>query len=327
MNIQEAYLNGHINKGERNYLILDAIQTAMSNAGNTLMNIAAAYTGGSGNNPTNQKAMWQDRMKGVNEAQTTAMQRNVEDSEAEAKKRQEAANATNTELQNRKMGYQLLPAEAMAKVAQDKGNPGWLRGIAMSMTADFAGNDQDLKDIIVTALANSKNEISEAAAKEGISEIEYLTRQLGKLGAGFTSDVVGSLYAGVKPAIDEVKGELKDSINDTVYGEKAEANVDSITPEQSQRVSSALSKAGLGIVDEDTMNVILQEFKKKNPGRGVNLNEIAVNTAIYKARKMGAKISDKEATDWEIKARGAEDADLDKLIIKIGKKVPKAKYN
>lgn len=326
MNIQEAYLNGHINKGERNYLILDAIQTAMSNAGNTLMNIAAAYTGGSGNNPTNQKAMWQDRMRGVNEAQTTAMQRGVEGSTQEMERKLSEQDLRAKRNENTKVEYQLLPAEAMARVAQDKNNPGWLRGIAMSMTADFAGNDQDLKDTIVTALAQSKNEISEAAAKEGISEIEYLTRELGKIGAGFTSDVVNGLAASVSELSAVPLGAAQDKANELVYGEKKEANVDFVTPEQAQRVSNALSNANLGIVDDDTINAVIQEYKKSHPGRGVNLNEIAVNVALYKARKMGAKIDDDAATDWLIKARGAKDADLDKIIAKIGKKVPKVKY-
>lgn len=322
----QAYLNGDISKSERDYLIFDAISTAMSNAGNTLLNIAAAYTGGSGNFDTNQKSMWANRMAGVNDANTSALQRGVEGSTQEMKKKLSEQDLRAKGNENRKVEYQLLPAEAMAKVAQDKNNPGWLRGLAMSMTADFAGNDQDLKDTIVTALANSKNEISEAAAKEGLSEIEYMTRELGKLGAGFTSDIVGGLAASVGELTAAPLGAAQDKANDLVYGEKKEANVDSVTPEQAQRVSNALSNANLGIVDDDTINSVIQEYKKSHPGRGVNLNEIAVNVALYKARKMGAKIDDDAATDYLIKARGAKDADLDKIITKIGKKVPKAKY-
>lgn len=322
----QAYLNGDISKSERDYLIFDAISTAMSNAGNTLLNIAAAYTGGSGNFDTNQKSMWANRMAGVNDANTSALQRGVEGSTQEMEKKLSEQDLRAKGNENRKVEYQLLPAEAMAKVAKDMDNPGWLRGLAMSMTADFAGNDQDLKDTIVTALANSKNEISEAAAKEGISEIEYMTRELGKLGAGFTSDVVGGLVAGVEELTAAPLGAAQDKANDLVYGEKKEPNVDSVTPEQAQRVSNALANANLGIIDDDSINAIIQEYKKSHPGRGINLNEIAVNAAIYKANKMGAKIDIDAATDYLTKARGAKDADLDKIIAKIGKKVPKAKY-
>lgn len=323
----QAYLNGDISKSERDYLIFDAISTAMSNAGNTLLNIAAAYTGGSGNFDTNQKSMWANRMAGVNDANTSALQRGVEGSTQEMEKKLSEQDLRAKGNENRKVEYQLLPAEAMAKVAQNESNPGWLKGLAMSLTADFAGNDQDLKDTIVNVLANSHKEISEAAAKENIPVIEYMTRELGKLGAGFTSDIVGGLAASVGELTAAPLGAAQDKANELVYGEKKEANVDSVTPEMSEMMSRALKAGGLGILDEDSANAILDNYKKTHPGRGLNLNELAVSTAVYKARKMGAKISEDDAVNWEAKARKVSNPEeLAKLCAKIGKKVPKAKY-
>ena len=321
--IQDAYLNGQIDKSERDYLIFDAIRTAMSNAGNSLLNIAAAYTGGSGNFNTAQDSMWDKRMSGLNEAKTSALQRTTAGSADNAKARKD-------ELDIKKTGYQLLPADAMAKIAQDKNNPGWLRGVAMSMTADFAGNDQDLKDTIVTAIANSKDEISKAAKAEGISEMEYLTRELSKLGTGFVGDVLEGLGENVgkplKAGIDNIAGQAKDAKNDIVLGKKAEDNVSSVTPEQAERASQILSKGGLGIITDDQMNKAIEEYQNANPGRQLNANEVAMAFALYKAERMGAKLSDDDKTDWMIKARKAKDADMDKIVEKLGKKVPKAKY-
>ena len=310
----QAYLNGDISKDERDYLIFDAIQTAMSNAGNSLLNIAAAYTGGSGNFNTAQKSMWQDRMAGVNEAQTSALQRGVEGSA-------QSAEAIKQGQDIRKTDYQLLPADAMAKIAQDKNNPGWLRGVAMSMTADFAGNDQDLKDTIVTAIANSKDEISKAAKAEGISEMEYLTRELSKLGTGFVGDVLEGLGENVgkplKAGVENLAGQAKDAKNDIVYGKKAEENISSVTPEQAERISQILKSSGLQGATADELNEAYSNFQKANPGRQLNPNEVAMALALNRAKELGAKISPDDEADWVIKARKAKDSEMEKLVNKM----------
>lgn len=92
-------------------LFLDALFTGLQNVGGTLLNVGAAYTGGSGNFKTDRKPLWRERLEGKNKAITSALMNAVKGSDSNLQYQQ-----LNQALTS--MGYQNASEERRQQIAR-----------------------------------------------------------------------------------------------------------------------------------------------------------------------------------------------------------------
>lgn len=247
--IWDAYENGQIDKSERNYLIFDAISKAMSKSGDTLAAIAAAYTGGTANFGEGTPSLWEQRMAGVNEAQTSAAQRNIEDSAQEMEKETQQANLDTMYQELHKVRLQLQPAEYYAKIANDEKTPPFMRNVAMLLSASSAGNDQDMADYGMGVAAGLGDEIKrrkEAALKENppreLSDFEASKEVLAEISQLFSTTAAGALTGIIQGGIEG----MKEVVNETMGGNVIAADGFEKGRNESDSINKTWNKVKLG---------------------------------------------------------------------------------
>lgn len=122
--IQQAYYDGNIDKGSRDYMMADAIAKFARNTGRDIGNIGAQYTGGAINN-NYEEADWNKRNDELFKQQTSAEAGTIANSDKAMERRQQEANLTGKGLENEKANRSLnfsRELQAQAKAAYDKGD-------------------------------------------------------------------------------------------------------------------------------------------------------------------------------------------------------------
>lgn len=122
--IQQAYYDGLIDKGTRDYMMADSIAKFARNTGRDIGNIGAQYTGGAINN-NYEEADWNKRNDELFKQQTSAEAGTIANSDKAMERRQQEANLTGKGLENEKANRSLnfsRELQAQAKDAYDKGN-------------------------------------------------------------------------------------------------------------------------------------------------------------------------------------------------------------
>ena len=122
--IQQAYYDGNIDKGSRDYMMADAIAKFARNTGRDIGNIGAQYTGGAINN-NYEEADWNKRNDELFKQQTSAEAGTIANSDKDIERKQQNANLAGKDLENEKADRSLnfsRKLQEQAKDAYDKGD-------------------------------------------------------------------------------------------------------------------------------------------------------------------------------------------------------------
>lgn len=122
--IQQAYYDGNIDKGSRDYMMADAIAKFARNTGRDIGNIGAQYTGGAINN-NYEEADWNKRNDELFKQQTSAEAGTIANSDKAMERRQQEANLTGKGLENEKANRSLnfsRQLQSQANAAYKKGD-------------------------------------------------------------------------------------------------------------------------------------------------------------------------------------------------------------
>lgn len=181
--IQQAYYDGTIDKGTRDYMMADAIAKFARNIGRDIGNIGAQFTGGTVNNNF-ETSNWDKRNEELFKQQTSAEAAGIENSD-------KGREATGQNLANEKSEHALAgsrvfetnknEALAKAKEAFDKGDKkaeeAW-KGIANefalieSAATSDVGTEEHIANIVATLFGAAVNgDISKADALNYTKEI------------------------------------------------------------------------------------------------------------------------------------------------------------
>lgn len=91
-------------------MFLDALFTGLQNVGGTLLNVGAAYTGGSPGFKTDRKPLWRERLEGKNKAITSSLMNAVKGSDSNMQYQQ-------LEQALKSMGYQNASEQRRQEIA------------------------------------------------------------------------------------------------------------------------------------------------------------------------------------------------------------------
>lgn len=92
-------------------MFLDALFTGLQNVGGTLLNVGAAYTGGSPGFKTDRKPLWRERLEGKNKAITSSLMNAVKGSDSNMQYQQ-------LEQALKSMGYQNASEQRRQEIAR-----------------------------------------------------------------------------------------------------------------------------------------------------------------------------------------------------------------
>ncbi len=92
-------------------MFLDALFTGLQNVGGTLLNVGAAYTGGTPGFKTDRKPLWRERLEGKNKAITSSLMNAVKGSDSNMQYQQ-------LEQALKSMGYQNASEERRQEIAR-----------------------------------------------------------------------------------------------------------------------------------------------------------------------------------------------------------------
>ena len=104
--IQQAYYDGTIDKGTRDYMMADAIAKFARNAGRDIGNIGAQYTGGAINN-SYEEADWNKRNDEMFKQRTSAEAAAIDNSDKAIERKQQELNMEGQGLSNKKADISL----------------------------------------------------------------------------------------------------------------------------------------------------------------------------------------------------------------------------
>lgn len=116
--IQQAYYDGTIDKGTRDYMMADAIAKFARNTGRDIGNIGAQFTGGTINNNF-ETSDWNKRNEELFKQQTSAEAGTIANSDKAMERRQQEANLTGKGLENEKTDISLETSRNLRKAADE----------------------------------------------------------------------------------------------------------------------------------------------------------------------------------------------------------------
>lgn len=256
--IQQAYYDGTIDKGTRDYMMADAIAKFARNTGRDIGNIGAQFTGGTVNNNF-ETSNWDKRNEELFKQQTSAEAASILNSD-------KGREATGQNLANEKSEHALAgsrvfetnknEALAKAKEAFDKGDKkaeeAW-KGIAneFALIESAATSDVGTEEHI----ANIVSSLGKAVAAGAITP-EDAKAFKGELLAGFGSGI-GALGAGIR---DAIKSGV-DKINPLDREKTGDADLDSET--ESDRKHPIQSALGMNATSD--IGNTLNNFNNASP--------------------------------------------------------------
>lgn len=190
--IQQAYYDGKIDKGTRDYMMADTIAKFARNTGRDIGNIGAQYTGGTVNNNF-EKPEWDKRNEELFKQQTSAEAATISNSD-------KAREATSQNLANEKSSHGLEASRLMSTY----------KNKASGMADKLRKEGNDAGAAIMEGVAG-EYALLESGATSSVDKEEHIGNIAASLGQAVASGIITkgemaeqlkTLYAGVGPDID-----------------------------------------------------------------------------------------------------------------------------
>lgn len=167
--IQQAYYDGLIDKGTRDYMMADALAKFARNTGRDIANIGAQYTGGTVNN-NYEEADWNKRNDELFKQQTSSEAADVKGSDKEMERSQQQANLTGQKLGNEKASRSLEFSRQLQQEAAEARKKGdTKRADVLQYMASKGANSLSYDELVALGLLkdgrNTETKELEAAGK------------------------------------------------------------------------------------------------------------------------------------------------------------------
>lgn len=264
--IQQAYYDGNIDKGSRDYMMADAIAKFARNTGRDIGNIGAQYTGGAINN-NYEEADWNKRNDELFKQRTSAEASTIANSDKSMERRQQEANLTGKGLENEKANRSLnfsRQLEAQAKAAYAKNNP--QLGNMLSYMASKGATSLSVDELMVLmskeALSPEVDKDKAEAEFEADRDTEYPFEQFQKDYPGLSEDDYNEAMRLIKEnpgdAGTAVNRYINKRMSDVNAAEKAKAAEEKkLKKQQEQEAKAAEEKTGY----QNSYNNMIDSYK------------------------------------------------------------------
>lgn len=269
--IQQAYYDGNIDKGSRDYMMADAIAKFARNTGRDIGNIGAQYTGGAINN-NYEEADWNKRNDELFKQQTSAEAGTIANSDKAIERRQQEANLTGQNLSNEKANRSLnfsRQLQAQAKAAYDK-NDNQLGNILSYMASKGATSlsvDELMALMGKEALSPEVDKAKAETEFDANVRNEYPFEQFQKEYPGLTEDDYNNVLKLMKENAGDAGKAAKDYANkrmkENKTAEKAKAKEEkALKKQQAKEEQAAKVKSGY----KNSYNNMLSDYGAGNKG-------------------------------------------------------------
>lgn len=265
--IQQAYYDGTIDKGTRNYMMADTIAKFARNTGRDIGNIGAQFTGGTVNNNF-ETSNWDKRNEELFKQQTSAEAAGIENSD-------KGREATGQNLDNDRKGY----ANEAPKLMQEYKNK------ALENAKRLRAEGKNAEAAIWETVAGEYALLTSASTGD-IGKEEHIGNAIGSLtGAAANGDIskedmsngIKTMTAGFGGAVGAGIGALKPDIDiniDNPFAKEKTGNEALDAKTENDRNPGVLD---LGVSNE--VRDIVNDFNKADPKEQENI--------VYKAFKGG----------------------------------------
>jgi len=271
--IQQAYYDGNIDKGTRDYMMADAIAKFARNTGRDIGNIGAQYTGGAINN-NYEEADWNKRNDELFKQQTSAEAGTIANSDKAMERRQKEANLTGKEFENEKANRSLnfsRELQAQAKAAYDKGDK--QLGNVLSYMASKGATSLSVDELIALmgkeAVSPEVDKTKAEADFDANVGNEYPLEQFQKEYPGLTEDDYNNVLKLMKENPGDAGKAAKDYANKRIKEVKAAnkakaAEEKAAKKQQEKEAAAAKVKSGY----QNSYNNMIRNYQEagdKNP--------------------------------------------------------------
>lgn len=249
--IQQAYYDGTIDKGTRDYMMADAIAKFARNTGRDIGNIGAQFTGGTINNNF-ETSDWNKRNEELFKQQTSAEAAGITNSDKERE-------ATGQNLANEKSN-KALEASRIMETYKNK---------ASKKAAELRANGNENGAAIMDAVAGEYALLT-SASTSSIDKEEHIANLLASLGAAVGSGAMSKedMSGYVKPLLAGIGGGMRTgidvNINNPFKGGKKTGN-EALDSETANDKSSNVVNTG---VSDDIRNKVTEYDGSDPSGKG-----------------------------------------------------------
>lgn len=168
--IQQAYYDGAIDKGTRDYMMADALAKFARNTGRDIGNIGAQYTGGTVNN-NYEEADWNKRNDELFKQQTSSEAADVKGSDKAMERSQQQANLTGQNLGNEKASRSLEFSRQLQREAAEARKKGdTKRADVLQYMASKGANSLSMDELVALGLLEDGRDSRVASGEMTASE-------------------------------------------------------------------------------------------------------------------------------------------------------------